>query len=187
MGDNQFDPYTNGILDDIVGAGTRLLNVADRLSSMASLSQHRLSLVSQCDLLEYVDQLLDTLSDTASAKGIRIATQSTGKRYLISGDAEYLILSLHSLLDNAIRFSPEGGVVHVNLFFSPQNIVLRISDNGPGIREDILPDVVKSYLHNHITQEQPIGLGLEMVRLTVEAHLGTLHIYNRHLAHLQPG
>ena len=179
QGDNQFDPYTNGILDDIVGAGTRLLDVADRLSSMASLSQHRLSLVSQCDLLEYVDQLLDTLSDTASAKGIRIATQSTGKRYLISGDAEYLILSLHSLLDNAIRFSPEGGVVQVNLFFSPQNIVLRVSDSGPGIREDILPDVVKSYLHNHITQEQPIGLGLEMVRLTVEAHMGTLHISNR--------
>ncbi len=179
QGDNQFDPYTNGILDDIVGAGTRLLDVVDRLSSVASLSQHRLSLVNQCDLLEYVDQLLDTLSDTASAKGIRIATQSTGKRYLISGDAEYLILSLHSLLDNAIRFSPEGGVVQVNLFYSAQNIVLRVSDSGPGIREDILPDVVKSYLHNHITQEQPIGLGLEMVRLTVEAHMGTLHISNR--------
>lgn len=178
-GGADFDQYTDGVLGRIVSAGTRLLDITDRLSSVARLSQYRFSMSDHCDLLEYIDQLIDPLSDSAGAKSVRIETQSFGERYLIHGDPEYLILSIHSLIDNAVKFSPPGGIVNVDLFFSPQNIVLRVGDSGPGIAEGELADLFKSYLRNNVAQEQAIGLGLETVRVTVEAHMGTLKLFNR--------
>lgn len=88
--------------------------------------------------------------------------------YLI-GEPDTLERAITNLLDNAVKFSPPGGTVHVHL----EGDRLRISDQGPGITDEDLPHIFDRFYRADSSRNTPgTGLGLSIVATTVARHGG---------------
>lgn len=88
--------------------------------------------------------------------------------YLI-GEPDALERALTNLLDNAVKFSPEGGTIHVSLIGDR----LRVADEGVGIAEEDLPHVFERFYRSEHARTAPgSGLGLSIVAQTIQAHGG---------------
>jgi signal transduction histidine kinase len=116
----------------------------------------------------------------AESKTIRLSHQSLGNAYVIYGDVSYLYRSVLHLIDNAIKFTPERGQVSIELAYSHHDILIRVMDTGPGIPDEDLPLLFERYYRDTPTSDgrSGIGLGLEFVRSTVEAHRGSVSVRN---------
>jgi two-component system sensor histidine kinase MprB len=90
--------------------------------------------------------------------------------YLV-GEPDSLERAVTNLLDNAVKFSPEGGTVRVELAGGR----LRVADEGPGIAEEDLPHVFDRFYRSDKARTTPgTGLGLSIVDHTVKAHGGSV-------------
>jgi K+-sensing histidine kinase KdpD len=179
--DDVFDQEeTSDMLCSIRTTGEKLLELLERLVSMARLSQERIMRSVPCSLVEIASAAIENIREAAHVKAVAIQSQVDGVPYLIRGDANYLYLTIYNLLDNAIKFTPEGSEIRISLNFSPTAIIVRVIDQGPGIPDEELQDLFNRYFRSSSTTGAfGLGLGLEIVRATVEAHMGSVNAYNR--------
>jgi PAS domain S-box-containing protein len=99
----------------------------------------------------------------------------------IHGDRDSLMQLILVLLENALKYTPNGGTVRVSLRLEADWAELRVSDNGPGIASEDLPLVFERFYR--VDQARTpgrdpggTGLGLPIARLVVEAHGGTVNL-----------
>jgi two-component system sensor histidine kinase QseC len=88
----------------------------------------------------------------------------------VTGDRQKLLSLVSNLLDNAVRYGPEGGRVRAEVACENGAVVLAISDQGPGVPSDLRERVFESYYRIPGTTGQGGGLGLAIVREIAEAH-----------------
>ena len=94
----------------------------------------------------------------------------------VLGEPDSLERAVLNLIDNAIKFSPEGGTVHVHL----ADGVLTVADEGPGIAEEDLPHVFDRFYRSDKSRNTPgTGLGLSIVAHTIAAHGGEVSAANK--------
>jgi two-component system sensor histidine kinase MprB len=94
----------------------------------------------------------------------------------VTGDADALERAITNLLDNAAKWSPEGGAVTVTL----EHGMLTVADEGPGIAAEDLPHVFDRFYRSAESRGMPgSGLGLSIVRSIAERHGGTVEAGNR--------
>lgn len=96
----------------------------------------------------------------------------------VQGDPDLLEVALRNLIDNAIRYSPEGGEIGVSLR-SDGPLVLAVRDNGPGVPEDELPRLTERFFRGASVTAEGSGLGLTIVSRIAELHGATLELANR--------
>ena len=86
---------------------------------------------------------------------------------------------LHNLLDNALRYTPDHGVVDVRLFADGGKVVVEIVDSGPGIPPDLLPRVFDRFFRIEGSDTEGSGLGLAIAKHAAERNRIDLHLDNR--------
>jgi two-component system, OmpR family, sensor histidine kinase MprB len=119
------------------------------------------------DLAEVTERALDRVR--RRAPGIRFDVHLAG--WQVHGDEAALERAVTNLLDNAAKWSPPGGTVHVSLHAG----LLQVGDEGPGIAEPDLPHVFERFYRAPEARGLPgSGLGLAIVRQVVERHGGTV-------------
>ncbi len=87
-----------------------------------------------------------------------------------------------NLLDNAIKYTPEGGRITVRALVEGSEAVLVVTDNGIGISAEALPHVFKRFYRSEQVQarrSRGTGLGLSMVHSILEAHGGSIGVESR--------
>ena len=97
----------------------------------------------------------------------------------VSGDAKSLERALMALVDNAIKFSPRGGDVIINLSVSGDKVLVSVEDHGIGIKKENLPRVFDRFYHLERSGDDlfgGIGLGLAITRQVIEQHQGSLDV-----------
>jgi two-component system sensor histidine kinase MprB len=95
----------------------------------------------------------------------------TTSPWWVTGDADALERAITNLLDNAAKWSPDGGVVTVSL----DHGTLMVADQGPGISAEDLPHVFERFYRSAESRGMPgSGLGLSIVRSIAERHGGTV-------------
>jgi signal transduction histidine kinase len=95
----------------------------------------------------------------------------------VSGDAERLSRLIANLLDNALKFSPEGSVVHVNASVTGGNAVVTVKDEGPGMDKALIKRAFEPFFRgdNEVTRRAGgAGLGLTIARNIAREHGGTV-------------
>ena len=98
----------------------------------------------------------------------------------IQGDADLLLLAIHNLLENALKFSNQGDTLELRAFEDGQQIVIEVADTGPGIPEDEQPHVWEELYRGQASRGVPgSGLGLALVRAIIERHNGSVSIRSR--------
>jgi signal transduction histidine kinase len=117
----------------------------------------------------------------AEQAGITIQQAGPAHTFLLAIDRRLLTRALENLLDNAIRYTPQGGCISVSWTENPEHFELTIADTGPGIAPQDLPHVFKP-LHRGETsrnrQTGGAGLGLTIARQIFQAHGGDLSATN---------
>ncbi|MBZ0275983.1 MAG: FHA domain-containing protein [Anaerolineae bacterium] len=164
------------ITAQVVSSGQNMTHLIDQLIEITGLSETPMLNHAACDLVEIVQRAISDLTHPAAQKDIRIALHMMGEPYFIVGDGHYLYRSILNLVDNGIKFSPRGAQVAVTLAFGCSDVIIRVRDSGPGIPEEHLPYLFDKYFRGKPApdSEPSLGLGLELVRATIEAHRGTV-------------
>ncbi len=95
------------------------------------------------------------------------------------GDPAQLRRAIGNLVDNAIKFTPEGGAITIGLQNNADAIELCVQDTGIGIPADDLPQLFSRFHRGRNVANYPgNGLGLAIVRAIVEAHGGSVNAAN---------
>jgi signal transduction histidine kinase len=95
----------------------------------------------------------------------------------VNGDAKSLGRAISAVLDNAIKFSPDGGDVNVNVGFDAEHLWVRVEDHGVGIAEDVMPCIFDRFFHvDHVGDYlfRGLGLGLSVAKQVIEQHGGKI-------------
>jgi signal transduction histidine kinase len=117
-----------------------------------------------------------TPAGEAGATGVSTA-QAAGREALVLGDRIRLEQVAANLLDNAIKYTPSGGHVDVDVSAEVGSAVLRVSDTGAGIPADELARIWDRLFRGDASRtERGLGLGLSFVKAIVEAHGGTVRV-----------
>jgi len=98
----------------------------------------------------------------------------------VQGDADLLLLAIHNLLENALKFSRPGDTLELRAFEDGQEIVIEVADTGPGIPEDEQPHVWEELYRGQAGRGVTgSGLGLALVRAIAERHNGRVGLRSR--------
>ena len=94
------------------------------------------------------------------------------------GDEDRIKQVLINILDNAFKFTPEGGMVNLNASKEKDNLILKIEDNGDGISEEDLP-YIKDKFYKGKSSQSHSGIGLSICDEIVKLHGGTIEILSK--------
>ncbi len=147
-----------------------LLTLARYDAGKIGLELHRM------DLSEAAREAVDELRVMADAKDLRLILDAP-EPCLIEGDADALRRAMCTLLDNAIKFTPDRGEIRVAVQGGEQACVT-VSDTGPGIGPADLPLIFERFYRvskDRSRQTGGTGLGLSIARMIVEKHGGQIH------------
>jgi signal transduction histidine kinase/CHASE1-domain containing sensor protein/ActR/RegA family two-component response regulator len=128
------------------------------------------------DLVALVEEAVEAVRRDAEARRLRIALDLDPAAALVSGDARRLHQVIANLLANAVKFTGEGGHVHVQLARDGGHTRLTVTDTGRGIEPELLPHVFDPFWQADSSTKRGqsgLGLGLAIVRSIVTLHGGT--------------
>ncbi|MEI8305803.1 MAG: hybrid sensor histidine kinase/response regulator [Chloroflexales bacterium] len=123
-------------------------------------------------------QIIATFKERAAEVGLRFDVVAT-EIAPIQADPSGMDQLLRSLLDNAIKFTPQGGHVRLVLHDEPSRLIMRVEDNGIGIAPEYLEKIFLPFyqVNSSLARNQPgSGLGLAIVRHVVDAHGGQVTV-----------
>ena len=132
-------------------------------------------------LPDVVAAAIDAIRPAADAKDIRVVTTAGESELVVLGDAGRLQQVVWNLLSNAVRFTPAGGRIDVEIDRVPQGLSLLVRDSGTGVAADFLPHAFERFrqgVSGTTRSHGGLGLGLAIVRHLVELHGGTVSVEN---------
>lgn len=120
--------------------------------------------------------VLDEFAPRFAAAGVTLAAGAI-EDAPVERDPEAIRHVLRNLLDNALKFTPEGGRVDVNLRVEGGQAILTVHDNGPGMAPDVLDRATEEFYRGpNSTNHGGTGLGLYLVRSLLAVHNGQLEL-----------
>ena len=131
---------------------------------------------------ETFEEIKVTLTPLALKRNIKMVWETEGKLKSIRADRTKFKQILYNLIDNAIKFTPENGLIKIDTGVSEENISISVTDSGPGIS---IADQKKLFepfiqLGRFESRDQPgTGLGLVIVKKYVEMHGGTVRVESK--------
>jgi signal transduction histidine kinase len=175
------DARTLQQLDGIEMSTRKLLRLVDDLLILASGRESKLRLkIAAVDLARLLDIVVATWRPVAEQKGLSIAFGGPA-RCVRNVDEEKLERVVTNLISNAIKFTPSGGSIHVELAEDASGVAIAVRDTGIGIDDDL-----KKRLFGRFEQGRPAvhagargsGIGLSIVKELIEAHGGQVSVEN---------
>jgi heavy metal sensor kinase len=133
------------------------------------------------DFSDLVIEVCEQQRNQAKSKGVELELTKTVPA-MMDGDSSRLRQMVRNLLDNAIKYTPGGGKVSIELEQSNGNFELRVSDNGIGIPRDDLPRIFDRFYRADKARtraEGGTGLGLSIVKEIAEAHGGRVEVQSQ--------
>jgi two-component system phosphate regulon sensor histidine kinase PhoR len=131
------------------------------------------------DLGEISRTVIDTYKSRAADRRIMLTLRGDQNVPPIHGDPRSLERALAALVDNAIKFSPHGGDVEINLQSNSEFLSVMVKDHGIGISPDTRPRIFDRFYHLEKQDNDlfgGIGLGLSIAKQVIEQHNGKLEV-----------
>jgi len=161
----------------------RYVRLVDKILTFSRILGRRLILSKETIVLsEVLRNLLDFYTPIAKDKGIELQFNEDIKDAEVIADKDSLMQILVNLLDNAIKYTPNGGIVQVSLKEQNGFSRIEISDNGIGISEIALQHLFEPYRSGDEArpgQKGGLGIGLYIVKQLVEEHQGSITVKSK--------
>lgn len=171
----------SGYAKDINCSGRYLLGLIGTVLDMSKIEARKIDIQEeQVNLDILLNEILSDLQFKEAADGSRVKLDGIKGLPSIRGDEVKIRQIITNLVSNAVKYSPEGGDVCVAAALLPEgDLILKVSDNGIGIPEDQLGEVLKPFGRTEVSKINNIegtGLGLSLTKGLVEAHGGNLKL-----------
>src|SRR5438105_11268653 len=158
-------------IDQSLAIITALLRLAEIENSRRSAAFGTVS------LHEILQEVCDIYEPIAENKRIDLRVE-VQQHLSVRGDRDLLFEAVANLVDNAIKFTPEGGRVDIELIRGDDETIVRVSDSGPGINDQEREAVLRRFYRSDKIRSTPgVGLGLNLVAAIVKLHGFTLAIH----------
>jgi signal transduction histidine kinase len=180
-GDGDLSAASADIVQGIRASGGRLQSLVDHLEEMSTLQGgFALAALTRSDLSGVLGRAAASLRPLARAKNVHLASDVDKVALIVDADRGQLQRAFVHLIENAIKFTPERGIVRITAEDPfDGRIVVRITDTGMGIPRDDLPRLFTRFFragNAHTAAVPGAGLGLSIAKGIVEAHGGEIAI-----------
>jgi signal transduction histidine kinase len=130
-----------------------------------------------CDLEETIDLVVIGLQGWAERKRIRLRVELPENVPTVQGNSTRLRQVLTNLVDNALKYTPEGGTVAIRMSVEDGSVTVQVRDTGIGISLDDLPHIFEKFYRVETEETRDVvgtGLGLAIAKSIVEMHGGRI-------------
>jgi signal transduction histidine kinase len=134
---------------------------------------------SQLPLAPLLADLREQFGELARSRGVELSCHADPSVPQVLADRRRLEQALSNLIDNALRLTPAGGAVTVEVRPAPGYVEFAVRDTGPGIPAEHLPHLFDRFWQGARARRGGAGLGLAIVKGIVEAHGGRLFAESR--------
>ncbi|HWG10057.1 MAG TPA: diguanylate cyclase [Rhodanobacteraceae bacterium] len=166
----------NTVIETQVAHMTRLI---DDLLEGSRISAGKMRLeFDQVDLREVLTQVVKTCQPMMEVRQQRLTVALPAESVNLHGDRVRLTQIVNNLLDNASKYTGEGGTITLTMTVQQQAATITVSDNGVGIAPEMLPDIFDMFVQDtrdHQLSNGGLGIGLAVVRELVQAHGGRVN------------
>jgi heavy metal sensor kinase len=156
----------------------KLTRLIGQLLTVTKAESGLLQLERQCvDMAELLRDLAETLSVLASAKGVSLSFEY-GEDLVARGDPQWLKHAVLNILDNAIKYTMEGGSVMVR-GVRADRILIEVRDTGIGIPAEAIPHIFERFYRvdsSRAKEVEGVGLGLNFAKWIVDQHGGDIQV-----------
>lgn len=154
----------------------QLVRLVDELLDVSRISQGKIELHKErVNLVEVVGQAAESVRALYQAQGKRLQVDLGGRPIYLEGDATRLTQIVVNLLTNGARYTSSDGQVWLKLTHQDNEAILRVSDNGIGLKAEQLETIFELFMqvdNSAARSKGGLGLGLTLVKRLVEMHGG---------------
>ena len=172
------DPKLAWSLNVIDRQVTHMAQLLDDLLDVARIMQGKITLKAErFELTDIVNNAIETSRPLIESRGQELIISQTTTPQWIEGDRVRLAQVLSNLLNNAAKYTSEGGKITLSVMREGSDVVIEVRDTGIGIAPDILPQIFELFIqadHSLAHSQGGLGIGLTLVRQLVEIHGGTV-------------
>lgn len=160
----------------IISESTRLNGIVEELLDFSRMQSGRMTLkIEKMDVLAELDETVFALKDRAMREGKELVYTAPNLPAPMDGDPDRIKQVFVNILDNALKYTKQGGKILTVAEIADDRIKITVSDNGCGISEEDLPHVKEKFYKKNMT-EHGSGIGLAVVDEIIRMHDGTFDI-----------
>ncbi|NNG11971.1 MAG: hypothetical protein HKM88_01850, partial [Halobacteria archaeon] len=165
---NRMDDYAN-----------RAIHLSEQFLQLARAESDDELVFSEVNLLDIINSAREEIWGMAQARKMRLDVETELDEAWIHGNADLLGRSITNLLTNAIKYSPENGVITIQLHEEQQEFRCCVQDQGHGIPAEELSTLFNRFQRGSLwklSAHSGAGLGLALVKATVQRHHGRVDV-----------
>ena len=157
-------------IDIVINTFNSLLAISRVESGSLSLDKEKI------DINKMLENVIDLWEPLAEEREIILINQCD-QDVQLEGNRNLLSQAISNLIDNAIKYGPNGNKINVGAKLEKDNVILWISDNGPGIPDSDKERVLERFTRLDISRNtQGTGLGLSLVNSSIKFHKGSISL-----------
>jgi signal transduction histidine kinase len=174
------DPRLAWARDVVDRQVTHMAQLVDDLLDVSRITQGKITLRrDSLELGKVVSHAIETARPLIEARGHTLELALPAKPVWMIGDFARLAQVLANLLNNAAKYTPEGGSIELAAESAEGEVVVRVRDNGIGIDGELLPHVFELFAQGERSLDRSLGglgVGLTVVQRLVELHQGRVEV-----------
>jgi signal transduction histidine kinase len=183
----QQSPEISMFVDGLSEAIDRMTRVIGEILTISRIATGRIDLaIATCDLGHIMKNIVDRLATATQQRNLLIKFDPTQWPPSAQIDAELIELGLQNIIGNAVKFTPDGGIVNISCKTGAGHLLIAVQDTGIGINKDDQQYIFNRFYTTNDTQLHStsktayrgggLGLGLAICRGIVEAHGGKIWV-----------
>ncbi len=161
----------------------RLARLTEDLLTLSRIEQKRRKFEFEVHAINHViEEAIEIMRPIAEKRAVRLEADLAAHDTIVLCDREAVSQILTNLLDNAIKYTPTGGVITVGALPGEEMVQIFVRDTGVGIPEEDLPRLFERFYRVDKARSREMGgtgLGLSIVKHLVGAHRGTIRVESR--------
>lgn len=170
-------------LRDILSSGRHLLNLINDVLDISKIEAGRMELKqTRFDIREEMRTVVRTVAPLIAARGHHLLSDEPREAIPVFADRQRIRQIILNLVSNAIKFTPDGGVITMRVASdptAPDMVAFAVQDTGIGIKKEDVPKLFEKFRQldaSHTRRYEGTGLGLALTKQLVELNGGAMHV-----------
>lgn len=162
---------------------THITRLVDDLVDVSRVTSGTINLEREpVDVAEVLLRAVESSMPLIEARGHRLEQRLPDERLLVTGDVIRLTQVILNLLNNAAKYTADGGDILLSAKAAANKVIIRVRDTGQGIPAKLIPDIFSLFAQGERTLDRTdggLGIGLTLARRLVEMQGGSIHVSSK--------